>query len=64
VHSQIGFVKVISVSFSQGGVIGIKIAWTCDLDKADDECKPKYSFTRLDAMSEKTTVSPGYNFRF
>jgi len=57
-------VKVISVSFSQGGVIGIKIAWTCDLDKADDECKPKYSFTRLDAMSEKTTVSPGYNFRF
>uniref|UniRef100_A0A8C1LB27 P2X purinoceptor n=2 Tax=Cyprinus carpio TaxID=7962 RepID=A0A8C1LB27_CYPCA len=48
----------------KGGVIGIKIAWLCDLDKADDECKPAYSFTRLDAMSEKTTVSPGYNFRF
>uniref|UniRef100_A0A673NC53 P2X purinoceptor n=1 Tax=Sinocyclocheilus rhinocerous TaxID=307959 RepID=A0A673NC53_9TELE len=48
----------------KGGVIGIKIAWVCDLDKADDECKPAYSFTRLDAMSEKTTVSPGYNFRY
>ncbi|XP_026104683.1 P2X purinoceptor 3-like [Carassius auratus] len=48
----------------KGGVIGIKIAWLCDLDKADDECKPTYSFTRLDAMSAKTTVSPGYNFRY
>ncbi|XP_027001600.2 P2X purinoceptor 3b [Tachysurus fulvidraco] len=48
----------------EGGVIGIKIAWLCDLDKSEDECKPAYSFTRLDAMSEKTRVSPGYNFRF
>ncbi|KAK2852392.1 hypothetical protein Q7C36_007593 [Tachysurus vachellii] len=48
----------------EGGVIGIKIAWLCDLDKSEDECKPAYSFTRLDAMSEKTSVSPGYNFRF
>ncbi|KTG41306.1 hypothetical protein cypCar_00006471 [Cyprinus carpio] len=48
----------------KGGVIGIKIAWVCDLDKAHDKCKPAYSFTRLDAMSEKTTVSPGYNFRY
>uniref|UniRef100_A0A8C1YFS5 P2X purinoceptor n=2 Tax=Cyprinus carpio TaxID=7962 RepID=A0A8C1YFS5_CYPCA len=57
-------VRYLSLSLSQGGVIGIKIAWLCDLDKADDECKPAYSFTRLDAMSEKTTVSPGYNFRY
>ncbi|XP_037546359.1 LOW QUALITY PROTEIN: P2X purinoceptor 3-like [Nematolebias whitei] len=49
---------------SQGGVIGIKISWMCDLDKSDDQCKPAYSFTRLDAMSQKTSVSPGYNFRF
>ncbi|TSK22553.1 P2X purinoceptor 3 [Bagarius yarrelli] len=49
---------------NKGGVIGIKIAWVCDLDKSDDDCKPAYSFTRLDAMSEKTSVSPGYNFRF
>uniref|UniRef100_A0AAQ5YW55 P2X purinoceptor n=1 Tax=Amphiprion ocellaris TaxID=80972 RepID=A0AAQ5YW55_AMPOC len=48
----------------QGGVIGIKIGWMCDLDKADDQCNPSYSFTRLDAMSQKNIVSPGYNFRF
>lgn len=47
----------------QGGVIGIKIGWICDLDKADDQCNPSYSFTRLDAMSQKNAVSPGYNFR-
>uniref|UniRef100_A0A668ADK9 P2X purinoceptor n=1 Tax=Myripristis murdjan TaxID=586833 RepID=A0A668ADK9_9TELE len=48
----------------KGGVIGIKIGWMCDLDKADDQCNPSYSFTRLDAASEKNAVSPGYNFRF
>uniref|UniRef100_A0A3Q4M9W3 P2X purinoceptor n=1 Tax=Neolamprologus brichardi TaxID=32507 RepID=A0A3Q4M9W3_NEOBR len=47
-----------------GGVIGIKIGWMCDLDKSDDHCNPSYSFTRLDAMSQNNTVSPGYNFRF
>ncbi|CAG5880398.1 unnamed protein product, partial [Menidia menidia] len=46
----------------KGGVIGIKIGWMCDLDKSDDQCKPSYSFTRLDAMSQKSVVSPGYNF--
>ena len=49
--------------FLQGGVIGIKIGWMCDLDQSEDECNPSYSFTRLDAMSEKNSVSPGYNFR-
>uniref|UniRef100_H2TBV2 Purinergic receptor P2X, ligand-gated ion channel, 3b n=1 Tax=Takifugu rubripes TaxID=31033 RepID=H2TBV2_TAKRU len=48
----------------KGGVIGIKIGWICDLDKSDDQCNPSYSFTRLDAMSQRTAVSPGYNFRF
>lgn len=47
----------------QGGVLGIKIGWVCDLDKAWDQCIPKYSFTRLDGVSEKSSVSPGYNFR-
>ncbi|GAB1286517.1 P2X purinoceptor 3 [Apodemus speciosus] len=46
-----------------GGVLGIKIGWVCDLDKAWDQCIPKYSFTRLDGVSEKSSVSPGYNFR-
>ncbi|XP_038620774.1 P2X purinoceptor 3 [Tachyglossus aculeatus] len=47
-----------------GGVVGIKIGWVCDLDKSWDQCIPKYSFTRLDSVSEKSSVSPGYNFRF
>ena len=47
----------------QGGVIGIKIAWMCDLDRGDEHCSPSYSFTRLDAMSQNNPVSPGYNFR-
>ncbi|KAJ8382406.1 hypothetical protein SKAU_G00031840 [Synaphobranchus kaupii] len=48
----------------KGGVIGIKIGWMCDLDKSEDSCNPTYSFTRLDAVSQKNTVSPGYNFRY
>uniref|UniRef100_A0A8C7XW42 P2X purinoceptor n=1 Tax=Oryzias sinensis TaxID=183150 RepID=A0A8C7XW42_9TELE len=48
----------------KGGVIGIKISWMCDLDKSDEHCKPSYSFNRLDTMSQKNEVSPGYNFRF
>ncbi|KAL6046444.1 hypothetical protein STEG23_021405 [Scotinomys teguina] len=47
-----------------GGVLGIKIGWVCDPDKAWDQCIPKYSFTRLDGVSEKSNVSTGYNFRF
>ncbi|KAB0351245.1 hypothetical protein FD754_016102 [Muntiacus muntjak] len=46
-----------------GGVLGIKIGWVCDLDKAWDQCIPRYSFTRLDGVSQKSRVSPGYNFR-
>ncbi|XP_033612422.1 P2X purinoceptor 3 isoform X2 [Fukomys damarensis] len=48
---------------STGGVLGIKIGWVCDLDRAEDQCVPRYSFTRLDSVSEKSRVSPGYNFR-
>ena len=56
--------KAQSASLSiQGGVLGIKIGWVCDLDKAWDQCIPRYSFTRLDGVSEKSSVSPGYNFR-
>ncbi|TNN50546.1 P2X purinoceptor 3 [Liparis tanakae] len=59
-YAQQNFTKLAE----QGGVIGIKISWICDLDKSDDQCNPSYSFTRLDAMSQKNVVSPGYNFRF
>lgn len=53
----------LAASRPQGGVLGIKIGWVCDLDRAWDQCIPKYSFTRLDGVSEKSSVSPGYNFR-
>ncbi|XP_061686948.1 uncharacterized protein LOC133506633 isoform X3 [Syngnathoides biaculeatus] len=56
--------SISNLQLHKGGVIGIKIGWMCDLDKSDDQCNPSYSFTRLDAMSQKNTVSPGYNFRF
>ncbi|XP_040002523.1 P2X purinoceptor 3b [Xiphias gladius] len=59
-YAQQNFTKLAD----KGGVIGIKIGWMCDLDKSDDQCNPSYSFTRLDAMSQKNAVSPGYNFRF
>ncbi|XP_053547655.1 P2X purinoceptor 3 [Bombina bombina] len=48
----------------KGGVMGIKIGWLCDLDQSWDLCVPKYSFTRLDSVSQKSNISPGYNFRF
>uniref|UniRef100_H0XN94 P2X purinoceptor n=1 Tax=Otolemur garnettii TaxID=30611 RepID=H0XN94_OTOGA len=46
----------------EGGVIGIHIEWNCDLDKAASECKPHYSFSRLDNKLSKS-VSSGFNFR-
>ncbi|XP_071415654.1 P2X purinoceptor 3 [Pithys albifrons albifrons] len=44
-----------------GGVLGIKIGWVCDLDRAWEDCLPRYSFTRLDSLAR--TPAPGYNFR-
>ncbi|XP_078083484.1 P2X purinoceptor 2 isoform X2 [Mustelus asterias] len=46
-----------------GGILGVIINWNCDLDKAASECKPHYSFRRLDAASQDTKASLGYNFR-
>uniref|UniRef100_A0A452IFE6 P2X purinoceptor n=1 Tax=Gopherus agassizii TaxID=38772 RepID=A0A452IFE6_9SAUR len=48
---------------STGGILGIKIGWVCDLDRSWEHCVPSYTFTRLDSVSEKNNVSPGYNFR-
>lgn len=47
----------------QGGVLGIKIGWVCDLDRAWELCLPRYSFTRLDSVTQHSPGSPGYNFR-
>ncbi|XP_052010742.1 P2X purinoceptor 3-like [Xyrauchen texanus] len=49
---------------SKGGEIGIHIGWKCDLDRSLDMCKPQYTFTRLDAVFQHSSVSKGYNFRF
>uniref|UniRef100_A0A8C4XG98 P2X purinoceptor n=1 Tax=Erpetoichthys calabaricus TaxID=27687 RepID=A0A8C4XG98_ERPCA len=45
-----------------GGVIGVFINWNCNLDLDPSECKPKYSFRRLDLR--KNHASSGYNYRF
>uniref|UniRef100_A0AAY4BNY0 P2X purinoceptor n=1 Tax=Denticeps clupeoides TaxID=299321 RepID=A0AAY4BNY0_9TELE len=47
-----------------GGEIGINVGWVCDLDQSEEECKPSYSFTRLDDVFQDNKVSKGYNFRF
>ncbi|KAM9278585.1 P2X purinoceptor 3 [Morus bassanus] len=46
-----------------GGVLGIKIGWVCDLDRAWERCLPRYSFTRLDGLARSPVPAPGYNFR-
>ncbi|NP_001161641.1 purinergic P2X-like receptor [Saccoglossus kowalevskii] len=46
----------------EGGVMGIFINWDCNLDHAAEECKPHYSFRRLDNPEAK--IAQGFNFRF
>uniref|UniRef100_UPI00398EBAE3 P2X purinoceptor 3b n=1 Tax=Pristiophorus japonicus TaxID=55135 RepID=UPI00398EBAE3 len=48
---------------NKGGVLGIKIAWNCNLDLSADKCVPRYTFQRMDRVSERNNVSKGYNFR-
>uniref|UniRef100_A0A3Q3A417 P2X purinoceptor n=1 Tax=Kryptolebias marmoratus TaxID=37003 RepID=A0A3Q3A417_KRYMA len=48
----------------KGGVLGILIDWSCDLDWWAGKCYPKYSFRRLDNKNPVNNVAPGYNFRF
>ena len=47
-----------------GGVIRIKIDWMCNLDLGEDQCRPEYSFRRLDSDSSEETFSYGFNFRY
>ncbi|XP_029296566.1 P2X purinoceptor 4b [Cottoperca gobio] len=47
----------------KGGVLGIIIDWSCDLDWWAETCHPKYSFRRLD-KDPASNLAPGYNFRF
>lgn len=47
-----------------GGVFALKIGWFCSFDfgASINDCRPKYSFSRLD--NPNVFVSPGFNFRF
>jgi cation transporter protein len=47
-----------------GAVIRIKIDWMCNLDLGKDQCKPAYSFGRLDSRSRDESFSFGFNFRY
>ncbi|CAJ1068334.1 LOW QUALITY PROTEIN: P2X purinoceptor 4-like [Xyrichtys novacula] len=49
---------------TKGGILGIVIDWSCDLDRWAKKCLPKYSFRRLDNKNPVNNVAPGYNFRF
>ncbi|KAE8291655.1 P2X purinoceptor 4 [Larimichthys crocea] len=50
---------------AKGGILGIIIDWSCDLDWwARKKCYPEYSFRRLDSRDSINNVAPGYNFRF
>ncbi len=48
---------------TKGGILGIIIDWSCDLDWWAKKCYPKYSFRRLDNKNPVNNVAPGYNFR-
>ncbi|CAF1033081.1 unnamed protein product [Rotaria sordida] len=47
-----------------GGFINIKLHWDCNLDRNIKLCKPKYTFSRLDAPFHEKPFSVGFNFRY
>jgi cation transporter protein len=49
---------------TSGAVLRIKIDWNCNLDLGQDQCKPVYSFGRLDSRSSEERFSFGFNFRY
>jgi P2X purinoceptor 4 len=49
---------------AHGAVVRIKIDWKCNLDLGEDECKPEYSFGRLDSRQRDENFSFGFNFRY
>jgi P2X purinoceptor 4 len=57
-HPRTNFTEI----STNGGVVGIEIAWNCNLDRKLERCDPKYSFHRLD--DPDVGISKGFNFRF
>lgn len=47
-----------------GGVIRMKIDWICNLDLGEDQCRPEYSFGRLDIKQFDESFSTGFKFRY
>ena len=47
-----------------GAVIRMNIDWMCNLDLGEDQCRPHYSFGRLDSRSIDEQFSLGFNFRY
>eukprot|EP00066_Takifugu_rubripes_P008519 XP_003974770.1 PREDICTED: P2X purinoceptor 4 [Takifugu rubripes] len=49
----------------KGGVLGIFIDWSCNLDwPQGNKCHPKYTFRRMDNKNPLNDVATGLNFRF
>ena len=46
-----------------GGVIRMQIDWICNLDLGEDQCRPEYSFGRLDIKNNDESFSTGFKFR-
>ncbi|OQV12372.1 P2X purinoceptor 4, partial [Hypsibius exemplaris] len=46
----------------RGGIVAFIIEWYCNLDVSESQCKPVYSFRRMDTTDEK--IAKGWNFRF
>lgn len=49
------------IFLTQGGVIGVFINWDCNLDIDPSNCKPTYSFRRIDLRKDQ--ANSGYYFR-
>jgi cation transporter protein len=47
-----------------GAVVRIKIDWMCNLDLGEEQCRPAYSFGRLDSRYVDEQFSFGFNFRY
>ncbi|BHF57384.1 Receptor for ATP that acts as a ligand-gated ion channel [Sparganum proliferum] len=48
--------------WTQGGIVAIRIDWTCNLDYDVEDCLPSYSFHRLD--DSKSLYMAGWNLRY
>ncbi len=47
-----------------GAVVRIKIDWKCNLDLGEEQCRPAYSFGRLDSRYVDEQFSFGFKFRY